>query len=206
MSDAPADTVFRAWPGGGLDLLSPNSTDIRVSHIAMSLSRVVRYNGWTRLGSWYVSDHCRLMETTLPHDTDPVVRLRVFLSTAHEAYIGNLVAPVKNALAILGGGSAFEHLCARVQTAIYNAAGLPLDPTGEAATLTRLASRMARAIEERDLLSDGVAPWLVPMPDGRKCAAMALPDSAESSRKAFLFRLDNLIQAAGVTPLPEFLT
>lgn len=209
LASAPVDTVFRAYPPStSLDLLSPNPADIRLADIATSLSRIVRFNGRTRSGPWYVADHCRLMESTLPAGTDPLTRLRVLMSDAHEAYIGNLVTPVKTALAILSGGNPFAHLCSRVQLAIDNAAGLLCDrgPGDHSLILIKLANRLARAIEDRDLLAEPGTPWDAALIDEKQCAAMALPDNERTSRSAFLYRFNRLAADAAVTPMPSFLS
>lgn len=78
------------YSGKLLDLHSPSTKDIDYTDIAWALGRTPRYNGHTHV-DWTVAHH----SVVLAH-ADPTLGLHMLLHDAAEAYIGDIVAPVKD--------------------------------------------------------------------------------------------------------------
>ena len=81
--------VFTA-SGSMLDLLNPNPVDIRIEDIAHQLAMQPRYAGATRF-PYSVAQHSVLVAQACP----PGLRLWGLLHDAAEAFLGDLVAPIK---------------------------------------------------------------------------------------------------------------
>lgn len=83
-----------------IDLTNPKPEAISIRDIAEALSKLCRFSGHT--STFYsVAQHCCFV-----HDLCPLeMRPWALLHDAHEAYIGDVPAPLKNALHAMGGGT-----------------------------------------------------------------------------------------------------
>lgn len=90
---------FVALPGDRIFYLrKPKPEDVKLVDIAQSLTRKDRYNGYGKI-FWSVASHSLLVSEivqTLYDDTE--LALDGLLHDAEEAYIGDVIAPVKRAL------------------------------------------------------------------------------------------------------------
>lgn len=96
--------------------MAPRAEDIVPEDIAHSLSLLCRYNGHVQ--SFYsVAEHCVLLSTTFP---DTETALWALLHDATEAYVGDMVRPLKRSMP--------EYVAAedRVMAAICERFNLPL--------------------------------------------------------------------------------
>ncbi|QUS57338.1 hypothetical protein [Pseudovibrio brasiliensis] len=82
----------RTW-----DLLNPQACAVSFWEIAEVLARIPRFNGHTQL-PYSVAQHCCLAHDHVCEEDHPELRLLALLHDAHEAYIGDIVTPVKKAL------------------------------------------------------------------------------------------------------------
>ncbi|KAA0573466.1 phosphohydrolase [Azospirillum sp. Sh1] len=71
--------------------LDPRVEDICINDIAHSLARQCRYNGHVRAGHYSVAEHSVLCSLVV----DEEIALQALLHDAAEAYIGDLVRPMK---------------------------------------------------------------------------------------------------------------
>lgn len=73
------------WPG------DPRASDVDIGDIAHALSQICRFNGHSKL-FYSVAEHsvnvCALVD-------DPALKLHALLHDAHEAYLGDLISPIK---------------------------------------------------------------------------------------------------------------
>jgi 5'-deoxynucleotidase YfbR-like HD superfamily hydrolase len=141
--------------GKRFDLLAPRAELISTIDIAHALSHVARFNGHTR-HHYSVAQHSLLVASIVPDG----LQLTALLHDATEAYIGDMVRPLK---ALLPDYSEIEHgiwlaICDR-----FN-----IDPN--LPTSVHEADMMALATERRDLMPDHWEAWpclagITPLPD-----------------------------------------
>lgn len=130
--------------GKRFDLLAPRAELISTIDIAHALAQVCRFNGHTR-HHYSVAQHSLLVASIVPAD----LQLTALLHDATEAYVGDLVRPLK---ALLPDYSEIEHgiwlaICDR-----FN-----LDPA--LPTSIHQADMIALATERRDLMPDHLEAW-----------------------------------------------
>ena len=81
--------------GRFIDLMNPTADDIDIYDICRALSRIARFNGHT-LCEWSVAQHSLLVyDIVAASGTTPAEQLHALLHDAHEAYIGDMVSPLK---------------------------------------------------------------------------------------------------------------
>lgn len=82
--------------GRKVPLIDPEAKDINLTDIAYSLARLARFNGHTIGPRYTVAQHSILVMNTVARLTDdPALKLAALLHDAHEAYLGDISAPVK---------------------------------------------------------------------------------------------------------------
>ena len=85
-------TTIRTWSRQMIDILDPDPSKICIEDIAHSLSQLCRFNGHTDK-HYSVAQHCVLMsELKMIPDN---LRMAALLHDASEAYLGDVVRPVK---------------------------------------------------------------------------------------------------------------
>jgi hypothetical protein len=156
-----ATTIETAPSGSFVNLLDPEPETIHLRDIARALSRIPRFTGHT-LAEWPVGNHLLLTEwigrQRYP-DAGPLMQLHWLLHDAHEAYIGDVSTPLKNAL-----DGQLAKITDRLDVAIYAAFDLPFATPDEHAQI-KWADRVALYAEARVLLPSGARTWPWPMPD-----------------------------------------
>lgn len=132
--------------GGTFRLLSPVAADVDFRDIAEGLAKACRFAG--QIPVFYsVAQHSVIVAEMLPAEARPYG----LLHDAHEAFVGDLISPVKQVLAILGGGDAWIEMVGRLDTAIHAAAGLPWPPPANIQYMVKHADIVALATEYRDV-------------------------------------------------------
>lgn len=160
--------------GGEFDFRAIEQQSIDFGVIAHSLSHQCRFNGHTR-EFYSVAEHSvRVMRLVSQPN-----RLAALLHDAAEAYVGDMVTPLKKYLPLF---STFEDM---IQQRIFAAAGL--DIGNSISREIKTADLIMLATERRDLLvsRDDARDWSVlhgisPMPQ------RILPWSAEEARQMWL--------------------
>lgn len=120
--------LIRTFSGGHFDFNNPENSDIVIEDIAITLSRIPRFNGHSKF-HYTVAQHCVLMHKGLLKEcpeTSPLTRLHILLHDASEAYMGDLCRPLKYHEDLKG----FREMEVLVQSAIYRSLGFP-EPTKE---------------------------------------------------------------------------
>lgn len=164
-----------ATTGGYLDLAAPRPDDVRLSDIALSLSRLVRFTGQGAVAVTVArhSVNCYL-EAQAQGVRVEVCRLAL-LHDAAEAYVGDVASPLKDML------PGFARIEARVFRAICDR--FAIEVSAELKSAVKEIDRLALATEARAVFP-GHAPW-PGYPDPGMAAsphiARVLPD-----REAFL--------------------
>lgn len=87
---------MECWPGVKFYPLDPRSEEVRLDTIAHSLARINRYNGQTEVECYTVAEHSVLMALALLSEgCPPAVAYQALFHDAPEAYIGDMVRPLK---------------------------------------------------------------------------------------------------------------
>ena len=110
--------MIRTRSGRDVPLMTFGPTHVELEDIAHALAHQCRWGGHTRR-FYSIAEHCLLVAALVP----PAHRAYALLHDASEAYLGDLVAPLKRSSALEG----YREIEARVQNAIYRAVGLDPD-------------------------------------------------------------------------------
>lgn len=150
--------------GACVDLLWPDWSPVTLEDLAWSLSRLARFNGGG--SSTYplsVAQHsANVSAAVFGMTADRKLAAAALLHDAHEAALGDIVAPVKAALS-----PALQVLEGRLQATLLTRFGLVPELARHPAL--HRADAEALATERRDLLPESVWPWRGP-------AAQAWPE------------------------------
>jgi hypothetical protein len=160
--------------GGQVPLLNPTPEHIHVMDIAEGLSKQCRYNG--QVTSFYsVAQHSCVVMKLLPDEIKPYG----LLHDAHEAYIGDMVSPMKKAINEMGSLRAITRITRNLDEAIYRAFGLKFPIPSDVKELIIHADMTALATEKRDLLNAQQWDVILPEPANFKITPMAWPVALE---------------------------
>lgn len=133
------NTWIRTAHGRKFDFAKFSPADIHIDDIAHALALQCRYNGQCSV-FYSVAEHSSFVASMVP----PEARLEALLHDAAEAYLGDVVSPLK---ALLPDYRMYE---ARVDLAIRTRFDLPW----EAHPAVTVADRTALDLEMRDLFPD----------------------------------------------------
>ncbi|WNF45846.1 phosphohydrolase [Pseudomonas sp. SG20056] len=140
--------------GQKFDLANPTAAMVHPADIAHSLSMQCRFNGHS-IDFYSVAQHCCLVADLVPAEH----QLHALLHDATEAYVGDMVRPLKEAMrdraTYLGTTCLYEATEQRVWEAICER--FNLDPVLPASV--KHADLEALATEKRDLMRYHPAPW-----------------------------------------------
>ncbi len=129
--------------GTVVDLLNPKPDDIHIDDIAWSLSRMSRYLGHTLGIPYNVAQHSVLVAEIVTEKQAAAVAL---MHDAHEAYLGDIVGPLKDHL--IG----YEGVAANMQHVIHRRFGLPWPVPPLWQEDVQDADRELCAVELRDIM------------------------------------------------------
>lgn len=157
--------------GNRFYLTCPHIDDVAIEDIAHGLAYQCRFNGQTN-AFYSVAQHSLMVMDLVPPDH----RFAALLHDAAEAYLGDMVKPLKNLF------PEFSVIEARVMAIIGEKFGLDLT---HLALSIKQADLVALATEKRDLMPHSTEPWsylaeVEPLPH-----AIA-PMSPEKAKEAFL--------------------
>jgi hypothetical protein len=181
---SPRATQIETATGAFVDLLAPEPATLHLGDIARHLSRICRYGGALRDGveHYSVAEHCVLVHDLLRwQGARSEVLLAALFHDAPEAYLGDMVSPLKYALraeefdypGAIHRASCLDHfrgayayLTDRMERALAERFGIWLDAMNSPAM--RLADMWALKIEAAALTVSGGAEWRWPgeLPNG----------------------------------------
>jgi hypothetical protein len=161
---------MQTWSGHAFDLLAPQPSQIFLCDIAISLERIPRFNAHTTIRTWSVAQHSLLVANlvaevaiALDDEPDPSLRLAALLHDAHEAYTGDITAPLKRAFEQLTGRSIVNDIAEPIQAAIHQRFSLPEELPSAWRRAIHHADMLALAIESAAFMGPHPRPW-VPLP------------------------------------------
>jgi uncharacterized protein len=162
LSSTPPE--IETWGGQFVDILIPRAQTITHSAVARGLAYTCRYGGHVRR-FYSVAEHSILVRDLLAHQgATPVLQRAGLLHDAPEAFLGDVVAPLKWALRDVSGpvgpdghASAYDLLTERMERAIADRFDVPLQVFGSPDLAT--ADLWALRIEAAELTWTGGAHW-----------------------------------------------
>jgi len=167
-SDSP---WLQVLGGVAFDLVNPRAELVDFNTVARVLSRVARFGGHTERGTLSVAQHClEGSEAILRDHGDRLAAAAFLIHDAHEAYIGDMPTPVRDALCACADEllnwdgrnpvrGAIKLLKERLDGAIYPAAGLPWPlPQVVSARVSEYDERMCNT-ERLARLAPSPRPW-----------------------------------------------
>ena len=147
---------FFTRAGASLDIASLSPDDIVWSDIATSLSKLCRWNGHCK-GFYSVAQHCCMAHDWIrDHSRLPELCVYGLLHDAHEAFVGDIIYPVKQLL-----GPELQLLVNGIDSSIYRAARL--EPPDELTRkFVKSVDRSLLVFEAGQLLeqTDPVLEWM----------------------------------------------
>lgn len=179
--------------GATVDLRNPTADSISTLDIAHSLALTNRFTGHTTR-PYSVAEHSLLVDEIMAREFGPMppaALLAALVHDAHEAYVGDISTPLKQAI----GPWVVEDMERHVWHAVQHHFGTR-EASRDYASLIKRCDLMALAMERRDLLPPAGAAW--PLLDGVTAPTWVhLHERAgmgwEDWRQAFLDRVAALL-------------
>lgn len=140
--------------------LTPDPRSISIEDIAMSLSRMCRFGGHS-IPFYSVAEHSVHVASLVSHSK----RLAALLHDATEAYLGDIILPVKIMLKRLGAWESIEYMERKLERAICEALGVQRredfhDPEVKAADTLMVSVEIDRIMHQSNI------PWHIdPLPE-----------------------------------------
>lgn len=139
-------THIRTAKGERLDFLAINSDAIDLADMAHALSQLCRFTGHTSW-LWTVAHHSLLTASLVPAEFE----LEALLHDAHEAYVGDVSTPMKNAIdhvaeafGYSGRRGPYRWIEDQVEAAVRTKFGVPVSMS----RIVKEADQIAFAIEQ----------------------------------------------------------
>lgn len=141
-----ADGMILTFTGRPFHTLRPRPEEVHVPDIAHALALQCRFNGHV-FGHYSVAEHCArvALAVAAEHPDQAELQLAALMHDAGEAYLGDIVAPLKRALKAHG----FAEIEEAVDVAICSA--IDLDVKLLSHPSVKLADRRMLTTEQRDL-------------------------------------------------------
>jgi hypothetical protein len=158
------DHVMDTASGRQLDLDRPMADQIVLEDIAGALSRICRFSAQTQR-FYSVAQHAVYVSRLLVDGGRRDLALAALHHDSHEAYVGDLPAPLKRKLRD-EGSHAYQELCDALDEVIARALGVQFPAEGsEDRRQIKQADTTALLVEARALLHDGGHRLLSGTPD-----------------------------------------
>lgn len=136
------------------DLVRPTADMVDPLDIAHSLSMQCRFNGHTR-EFYSVAQHCLLVASLVPAEH----QLAALLHDATEAYVGDLVRPIKMGMREFYEVQNIESLYDHIERQVWVAICMRFDLPTELPACVHHADMVALATERRDLMPAHAGEW-----------------------------------------------
>lgn len=179
--------------GATVDLRNPQAASISTLDVAHSLALTNRFTGHTAR-PYSVAEHSLLVEEIMSREFGPMppaALLAALVHDAHEAYLGDISTPLKQAFPFWALEDVEQRIWLAVQHHFHTH-----EASRDYASIIKRCDLMALAMERRDLLPPTGEPW--PLLHGVKlCTWVTLDQRAgmgwEDWRQAFIDRVASLL-------------
>jgi hypothetical protein len=172
---------MQTYTGLDFDPMNPDPERINIEDIAHALSLQCRYNGHVHR-FYSVAQHSVFVSYLLPRH----LMLAGLLHDAAETYLGDLIRPVKQEIAL------YQAIEARLMIAVHRAFGLPYLNSDEQ-ELIRVADNRVLATEARDLIKHPLIPGWDWIKEIEPLKIQINPLSSFDAEFRFLIRFNHLI-------------
>lgn len=193
--ERPSPTVMTN-AGTTVSLRHPIAEAISIGVIANHLAKQCRYAGAT-VAPYSVAQHSVLVSLIIERRTRSAeAALYGLLHDAHEAYIGDIIAPVRDEILAIASIDVVQMIADRFDPIIHRALGLAwpspwyraVADADRTAHVTELRDVLPETVTDRNALPEGLHPW----PHRIK------PQKWDAAEEAFLVRYTDLTAMAGV--------
>lgn len=139
---------MRTWSGQEAPLRDGEGV-VSLLDLAVHLGRVPRYGGFGTV-TWTVLHHSWLVSTIWLRAGFPPEHVQyALLHDAHEAYVGDIVSPVKAAIREISGADPLRNLEERIDGRIAGTLGVAYPPPAPVKRLVKLCDLAALVVEGR---------------------------------------------------------
>ena len=145
----PAPINIHTFSGIAFDLLNPQPEMILLEDIIHSLSLINRFNGAAKF-PYSVAQHSLYVASLLP----PELKLHGLLHDAPEAYVGDMVSPLKKIM------SQYKEVEANISRVVANVFGLSYPAPAE----VKKADLAVLSAEREQVLNPSYGPWYKDFP------------------------------------------
>lgn len=175
--------------------LDPRADEVRIEDIAIALGNTCRWGG--RCEPWYSVAQHSLHVMAMVESEQPELALQALLHDAAEAYLGDIVRPLKEHIYVAGMIPAavgedqfveFGHVEFGIQRAIRKAFDLTAPLSLPQAKVIKHADNIALATEARDLMGDPKWPGLA-----EPSAQRIEPVGPVAAKRAFIEAFERLM-------------
>lgn len=155
-------TWIQTHSGLAFDLLKPRSGQVCTSDIVHALARIARFTGHTTGHQPYSvavhSVHVHLIAAKVS-PADHTAQLWALLHDAHEAYVGDISTPMKEALGFRKKDNPYDKMVRRIDLAIARHFGLTSTQIGSVEPLVKRCDFLALQSERASYMSKSERPW-----------------------------------------------
>ena len=145
----PAPIHIHTFSGVAFDLLNPQPEMIILEDIIHSLSLINRFNGAAKF-PYSVAQHSLYVAGLLP----PELKLHGLLHDAPEAYVGDMVSPLKKIM------TQYKEVEAKISRVVANTFGLSYPAPAE----VKKADLAVLSAERKQVLNPSYGPWYKDFP------------------------------------------
>lgn len=180
--------------GRAVSLSEPDPATISIRDIACALSRINRFNGATVLPVTVADHSLNVMKYMALRKAPPELQMLGLLHDAHEAYLGDIISPVRREIAAHATFDVVQRIADRLDSAILKAFRVWHASSLGALAWVRTADAAVFAAEWRDLMHG-------PCPIKADAAPFAIkPRLAVRAEEEFLTTFERLQMLIGPPP------
>lgn len=189
---SPSTPWAQTASGRAVSITRPLPQDVCIADIAAHLAKQCRFAGASNL-FYSVAQHSVLVSEMFG---DPLEALYALLHDAHEAYLGDIISPVKAALFAPDQRDRLAALVELHDYAIRVAIGINPELGADVEAMIKQADLIALWTEKRDVMNEAQRPW-----SGQEFAPLARrikPLTWDKAEILFLRRFRELCALTGI--------
>lgn len=183
-------TWIQTHSGLAFDLLKPKADQIYTGDIVHALARIARFTGHTKGDLPYSvavhSVHAHLIAAKAS-PADYTARLWALLHDAHEAYVGDISTPMKEALGFRKKDSPYDKMVRRIDLAIARHFGLTSAHLRDVELIVKRCDFLALQGERAAYMAKSTRPWKMDAKASAIRSAVETPPACDPTDAESLF-------------------